>query len=97
MVQRPEAPNQPDTVQLENSQGVVGAAQQLTKLQDHFLDRLQHFLKRKAEVQQVPRSDSRILKALDKAVYSTYLDCVEQGLGEDAKALLKLKEKQAQV
>ncbi len=97
MVQRSEVPNQPDTVQPESDQVITVAAQQLTKLQDHFLDRLQYFLNRKSEVQQDPASDSRILKALDKAIYSTYLDCVEQGVGEDAKAILKPKEKQAKV
>ncbi|MBM3924682.1 MAG: hypothetical protein FJ320_01635 [SAR202 cluster bacterium] len=93
MAQISKAPNQPDTAQTENSQVVTDAVQQLTKLQDHFLERLHYYTHRKAEVRQVQHSDGRILKALDKAIYSTYLDCVEQGVGEDAKAILKVADK----
>ena len=97
MAQTSKAPNQPDTVQSESNQGVADAVQQLTKLQDHFLDRLQFFLRRKADVRESQHSDGPILKALDKAIYSTYLDCVEEGLGEDAKAILRAADKPAKI
>jgi hypothetical protein len=93
MAQRSETPNQPDTVQPESNQVLSEAVQQLTKLQDHFLERLQFYLKRKSELRQVQHSDLQIMKALDKAIYSTYLDCVEQGVGEDAKAILRAEDK----
>jgi hypothetical protein len=33
--------------------------------------------------------DDSVLKILDKAIYSTYCDCVELGVGEEARSLLK--------
>jgi hypothetical protein len=84
-------------VQPECNEAVSNSAQQLTKLQDHFLDRLQFFLNRKAELRQIQHSDVHIMKALDKAIYSTYLDCVEQGVGEDAKAILRAADRPAKV
>lgn len=37
----------------------------------------------------VGQLDDSVLKVLDKSIYSTYCDCLEQGVGEEARQLLK--------
>lgn len=37
----------------------------------------------------VGQIDDSILKVLDKSIYSTYCDCVELGVGDEARQLLK--------
>ncbi len=37
----------------------------------------------------VGQLDDAILKVLDRSIYSTYCDCLELGVGDDARKLLK--------
>ena len=52
----------------------------LTEWQSFFLDRLDYLL----AVQQQGSADEAQATLLSKAVYSTYLDCQSQGVGEKA-------------
>ena len=60
-----------------------------TPLQTLFLRRLQGLIeKRRLHVGTLPPSDWRI-RLIDKALYSTYLDCLEVGLSEEAQTLTR--------
>lgn len=54
-----------------------------------FIQRLSHLIKQRREnVNLIPATDWKI-RLLNKALYSTYRDCVELGLGEEARQLLE--------
>ncbi len=52
-----------------------------------FLLRLARLLRQRQEYLNVLAPDDWRFRLLNKAIYSTYCDCLEQGIGEDAKAL----------
>ena len=56
-----------------------------TPLQEHFLRRLEDLGQRRQEHLQ----DKEALHALDKVIYSTYMDCVSAGVGDQAHAVLE--------
>ena len=58
-------------------------------VQAMFLRRFQNLLEKRAEhSEQYPESDWR-RRLIDKALYSTYRDCLDLELGEDVRELLK--------
>ena len=56
-------------------------------LQRMFLLRLRRLLWLRRSC--VGQLEDSILKVLDRAIYSTYCDCIEQQVGEEARQLLK--------
>ena len=89
MARRTKALNQHDAAQPEISQVMPNATHGMTMLQEHFLGRLQHFLNQKADIDENQGTEVFALKALDRAIYSTYLDCIDQGVGKEAKTILR--------
>lgn len=80
-IQRQETTNDA----LQESRG----ARPYSPVQLLFLLRLARLLRQKQEYTNVlPANDWR-LRLLNKAIYSTYCDCIEQGIGDDAKALFE--------
>lgn len=59
-----------------------------SELQLFFLLRLERLLRVKREHATLSDSTDWWAKLLSKAIYSTYCDCIEQGVGEDARKLL---------
>jgi hypothetical protein len=53
-----------------------------------FLTRLSWLVKQRRETANTLDSTHWQSKLLNKALYSTYLDCVEEGVGDEAKRLL---------
>jgi len=63
----------------------------LTPSQILFSSRLARLLRLKEEwTGRVPANDGR-LRMIHKAIYSTYCDCVEAGIADDARALVNPK------
>ena len=62
------------------------SAKTLTPLQDHFLEKLTRFLQQRESYVADPRHDPTLLKVLDRAIYVTYLDCLGQGVADEARA-----------
>ncbi len=58
-----------------------------TPLQLHSLIRLRDLLRKREEVGDNLKSGDWRLRLLGKAIYSTYRDCLELGVRDDAKAL----------
>ena len=54
-----------------------------------FLLRLARLLRQRQEYLQLLSQDDWRMRLLNKAIYSTYCDCVDQGLNDDAKALFE--------
>ncbi|HEX5417702.1 MAG TPA: hypothetical protein VFZ25_18750 [Chloroflexota bacterium] len=70
-----------------------GRARTLTPAQTLYTARLTRLLRLKEEwSNRVPTSDWRI-RLINKSIYSTYCDCVEAGLADDARELVKPKGK----
>jgi hypothetical protein len=59
-----------------------------SELQLFFLLRLERFLRVRREHAALSTSSDWWAKLLSKAIYSTYCDCIEEGVGEDARKLL---------
>jgi hypothetical protein len=53
-----------------------------------FLWRLSYLQKQRRENMHVRDSNDWLMRALNKALYSTYRDCVEAEVGEEAKLLI---------
>lgn len=54
-----------------------------------FLLRLSRLLRQREEYTRLLSPDDWRMKLFNKAIYSTFCDCVEQGIGEDAKLLFQ--------
>lgn len=54
-----------------------------------FLLRLSRLLRQREEYSRLLSPEDWRIKLFNKAIYSTFCDCVAQGIGEDAKMLFK--------
>ncbi len=84
-----ESHGQPPVGSPQGSQGSgPSGLKSYSPLQVFFLYRLTQLLKKRRETASVlPKGDWR-LRLLNKALYSTYRDCVELGVGDEARRLL---------
>ncbi len=85
---RPQSPR-PFDDQANEDQALSGQTYKQTQLL--FLLRLAHLLdlRRKKSAEE----DETLIKLLDRAIYSTFMDCLEQGVGDEARSLLHQGEK----
>ena len=60
-----------------------------TSLQLYYIHRLENLITLRKSYEVEAPTDEWLLPAIHKAIYSTYLDCIEYKVGKDAKALLK--------
>lgn len=58
-----------------------------------FLLRLARLLRQRSEYLNVVSVDDWRMRLLNKAIYSNYCDCLEQGISDDAKALFERDKK----
>ena len=61
-----------------------------TAIQVHRIDRLKWYLALKEQCKRDSSCEEWQLKMVDRAIYSTFRDCEEQGLVDEAKALLQM-------
>jgi hypothetical protein len=74
---------------LENlPQSKRGGLKSYTQLQLFFLWRLSYLQKQRRETTNVLDGNDWRMRGLNKALYSTYRDCVEEGVGDEAKLLI---------
>ena len=57
--------------------------------QVYLLDRLEGLMARKQAYDTDPRREEWVARALDRAIYVTLVDCIQQGVGEEARAILR--------
>ena len=60
-----------------------------TQLQSHYLSLLESLIDRRNSYQVDPNREEWLLKAINKSTYSVYQSCVEVGMEEVARGLLK--------
>jgi hypothetical protein len=65
-----------------------GGLRSYTPTQLFFLTRLSYLVRQRRELINTLDAGDSHRKLLDKALYSTFLDCMEEGVGDEAKALL---------
>jgi len=75
--------------QKNESQRDGGGVRPYSPVQLLFLLRLARLLRQRQEYLNVVSPDDWRMRLLNKAIYSTYCDCLEQGIGDDAKALFE--------
>jgi hypothetical protein len=66
----------------------TGGLRSYTPIQLFLLTRLASLVRQRREFINMLDAGDWKRRLLDKALYSTYLDCVEQGVGDEAKGLL---------
>ncbi|GBD10583.1 hypothetical protein HRbin23_00227 [bacterium HR23] len=59
-----------------------------TPLQAYFLYRLLRLVRLRQESAEALKQEPWLRRALDKAIYSTFLDCAELGVGAEARLVL---------
>ncbi|MCL4509063.1 MAG: hypothetical protein M1296_06020 [Chloroflexi bacterium] len=60
-----------------------------SSLQLFFLLRLSRLLRLKRQYAVMPHTEKYLLEMINKAMYSTFLDCNEIGVAEDARELIE--------
>ncbi len=81
------APDRSDTAQRRSPDGMPRG---YTPVQKLYLLRLRSLVTRRPQYAGRLEPGSWQLRLLDKALYSTYRDCVELGLADEARVLLRL-------
>ena len=61
---------------------------ELNPLQLHGLGLLERVMAVRKTYEDDPGKDAWLMNAINRAVYAAYLDCVEEGVGDSAKAML---------
>ncbi len=79
---------------LDNLQAGRGGLKSYSPLQLFFLWRLSYLQKQRREFINVLEPTDWRMRALNKALYSTYRDCVDAGVGEEAKLLIAQQQQQ---
>ena len=62
-----------------------------TPLQTYGLELLGRVLAVQSSYENEAEKDQWLLHAINRAVYSAYIDCIDEGVGDSAKAMLKGK------
>ena len=65
-----------------------GSLRSYSPTQLHFLMRLSHLQKQRRETVNVLDASDWRMRLIHKGLYSTYRDCVELGVGDEAKMLM---------
>ena len=65
------------------------AEEELNPLQMYGLGLLERVMAVRRSYADDPGKDAWMVNAINRAVYAAYLDCVDEGVGESAKALLR--------
>ena len=99
----PESANQGESMASEhNAESVLdnlpksgrGGLKSYSPIQLFFLWRLSYLQKQRREVMNVLDGNDWRMRGLNKALYSTYRDCVESNVGEEARLLIAQQQQQ---
>ena len=74
--------------EIEQGGGAGGATEALTLLQTQFLERLHDLVAKKEQQLKIDAKDKLSLRLLARALYATYMDCVANGVGDQAADVL---------
>jgi hypothetical protein len=71
----------------ESTQSSVEPA--AVRLQEHYLSRLHQLIAKREQQLKIDAGDKLSLRLLARALYSTYMDCVASGVGDQASDVLE--------
>jgi hypothetical protein len=67
----------------------IAEEDELSPIQLYGLGLLERVVAVRQTYQDDPSKDAWLMNAINRAVYAAYLDCIDEGVGENAKALLR--------
>ena len=59
-------------------------------IQMHFLARLRRLDGVRGQLETVPASDPFMKKLVDRGIFATYRDCMDEGIGDEARQILNI-------
>ncbi len=87
--EKPDTSEQREMGHIELQRQITGRVRSYSRIQVHCLLRLARLLTlRREQADSFPADDWRA-KLMNKATYSTYCDCMEAGVGNDARVLFQ--------
>lgn len=78
----------PTNLPLPLPRGASGNLKSYSPTQLHFLMRLSHLQKQRRDTMNIYEPSDWHVRLIHKSLYSTYRDCIELGIGEEAKLLM---------
>jgi hypothetical protein len=79
-----------DMIAEEAPAELAGSAMQYTPLQMHFLSRLERLRNAKVEVDAYREDDPFMKRLVDRGLFATYRECIDEGVGAEARHLLHI-------
>jgi hypothetical protein len=79
-----------DVAAQEESVERVGSAMQYTPLQAHFLTRLERLRNAKTEIDAYADDDPFMKRLVDRGLFATYRECIDEGVGAEARHILHI-------
>ena len=67
-----------------------GSTQTYTPLQMHFLSRLERLNKAKYEIDSMGDEDPFMKRLVDRGLFATYRECVDEGVASEARHILRI-------
>ncbi len=65
-------------------------AKAYSPIQMHFLARLRRLDGVRGQLDTVPASDPFMKKLVDRGIFATYRDCMDEGIGDEARQILNI-------
>ena len=65
-------------------------AKAYSPIQMHFLARLRRLDGVRGQLDTVPASDPYMKKLVDRGIFATYRDCMDEGIGDEARQILNI-------
>jgi hypothetical protein len=79
-----------DMVTTKSPAELAGSAMQYTPLQMHFLARLERLRNAKTEIDAYSDEDPFMKRLVDRGLFATYRECMDEGVGAEARHLLHI-------
>ena len=78
--------------EIDQRQGVYDsrAAKAYSPIQMHFLARLRRLDGVRGQLDTLPARDPFMKKLVDRGIFATYRDCMDEGIGDEARQILNI-------
>ena len=77
--------------EIDQRQGVYSrTAKAYSPIQMHFLARLRRLDGVRGQLDTLPARDPYMKKLVDRGIFATYRDCMDEGIGDEARQILNI-------
>lgn len=78
--------------EIDQRQGVYDSrtAKAYSPIQMHFLARLRRLDGVRGQLETLPARDPYMKKLVDRGIFATYRDCMDEGIGDEARQILNI-------